>query len=67
MAEDLYHLWRNFSLSEEEGLEVEVNAPVLAGIVHRDRNCLVGTVVWQARWMTSGPVLYGDAVRTTLL
>jgi hypothetical protein len=34
MAEDLYHLWRNFSLSEEDSLEVEVNAPVLAGIVH---------------------------------
>lgn len=45
MAEDLTKMWGNFSLSEEEGLEMEINNHSLVEVVNRGQSCLVGKLL----------------------
>lgn len=45
MAEDLTNLWRKFSLSEEESVEVEIKDHTLEGIVTRGKSCLVRKLI----------------------
>lgn len=45
MVDDLTKLWGNFSLLEEECLEVDIDDQSLVGIVSRGKSCLVGKLV----------------------
>lgn len=60
MAEDLSKLWRNFSLSEEESLRVEVVDLGMQEIFSRGRSCMVCKLF-------SDRIIGNDAIRTTLI
>lgn len=45
MAEDLTRMWRNFSLTEEESVEVEIHEQTLEGIANREQSYLMGKLV----------------------
>jgi hypothetical protein len=45
VAEELEQMWGNFSLSEKEGLEVEVPEEKFIEIVEKGRVCLVGRLM----------------------
>lgn len=49
MADDLTKLWGNFSLSDDEGDELEINCISLAEPVKRGQSCLVGKLVSDRR------------------
>jgi hypothetical protein len=60
MVEDLTTLWKNFSLPEEEGVEVEIKEKVLVGIVTRGKSYLIGK-------LTSERMINKDTIRSTLI
>jgi hypothetical protein len=60
MTESLSHLWKNFSLSEEESLGVEALHQGLSDVVERGRSCVVGKLF-------ADRVIGKDALKTTLV
>jgi hypothetical protein len=60
MAKDLSNLWRNFSLPEEESLEVEATKQGLHYIAARGRSCLVGKLLADC-------LIGKDAIKATLI
>jgi hypothetical protein len=60
MAEDLSNLWRSFSLSEGESLEVEVSEQEMNGLVSRGSSCLVGKLI-------ADRTVGKDTIKATLL
>jgi hypothetical protein len=60
MADDLSTLWRNFSLSEEESLEVEVTVLVMNVFAMRGRSCLVGKSIVDQ-------IIGKDAIKSTMI
>jgi hypothetical protein len=60
MAEDLSNLWRNFSLSEGESLEVEATEQEMNGLVTRGSSCLVGKLIAEH-------IVGKDTIKATLL
>jgi hypothetical protein len=45
MAEDLTRLWRNFSLSAEEGNDLKIANQNLNGLAVRGKSCLIGKLI----------------------
>jgi hypothetical protein len=60
MAKDLSTLWWNFSLTEEESLEVEAIDQALIGMFQRGRSYLVGKLI-------ADQIIGKDAVKSTLV
>lgn len=60
MADDLTKRWENFSLSEEESLEVEIHNDALEDIVTKGKSCLVGKLIAER-------IVGKDTIRSTLV
>jgi hypothetical protein len=60
MAEDLSNLWRNFTLSEDESLGVDVIDLGMTELGSRGKSCMVGKLI-------SDRVIGKDAIKSTLI
>ena len=46
MAEDLTKIWRSFSLTEEEDVDVVIQKKAMEGMENRGVSCLVGKLLF---------------------
>jgi hypothetical protein len=60
MAEDLTRMWGNFSLTEEEDVEIEIQKEAMEGMVSRGKSCLEGKLI-------SDHFVSKEAIKSTLI